>query len=211
MQPKFFTRMKLFIHKYCRITNSSLSVNGKLLYQNTEELAPNDFLTSIYREEKVAYPKFFKMDNLSKTGFLAAEMLLKGTTIYGEQPKLKTAMFISNKSASLDTDEAYQKTLGEEYFPSPAVFVYTLPNILMGEIAIKHKLFGENTFFVSELFDYDSIYDYVCETFSDTDIENALVGWIDYYHNDCAAFLMLVEKENKENWIEFSTKEIVKL
>ena len=36
----------------------------------------------------------------------------------------------------------------ESYYPSPAVFVYTLPNICIGEISIKYKLYSENSFFI---------------------------------------------------------------
>lgn len=205
--------MNLSIQKYCQITDKSVSINGELLFQNSEAKTTHDFLTSIYRELKVGYPKFFKMDNLSKTGLLAAELLLKETTIYGDVPKLKTGIFISNKSGSLDTDEAYQETLGNEYFPSPSVFVYTLPNIVMGEIAIKHKLFGENTFFISENFDSQLVFDYVYQNFLETDMENALVGWIDYHHQQCAACLMLIQKQDEKNKqeLEFSIDEIIKL
>ena len=36
---------------------------------------------------------------------------------------------------------------------SPALFVYTLPNIVIGEICIRHHFKGENAFFVFKQFD----------------------------------------------------------
>ena len=143
--------MNLCISKYCSIKNNCFSVNGEVVFANSE-LSATEFLTALYRHEQIGYPKFFKMDYLAKTGFLAADLLLKGTAFYGDSLKQTMGIFLSNNSSSLDTDIAFQKTIGKEYFPSPSVFVYTLPNIVMGEIAIKHKIFGENTFFVSQEF-----------------------------------------------------------
>ena len=38
----------------------------------------NTSLTGLYAEKVGNYPKFFKMDTLSKLGFLATELLLEG-------------------------------------------------------------------------------------------------------------------------------------
>jgi hypothetical protein len=205
--------MKLLITKYCLLKDKCFFIDGENLFCFHEAQTGQEFLTALYRQEKVNYPKFFKMDNLSKTGFLAAELLLKETSIYGETSKTSTGIFISNRSASLDTDETYQSTIGAEYFPSPSVFVYTLPNIVMGEIAIKHKLYGENTFFVSENFDSQMVFDYVCQSFKETGLRNAIVGWVDYYRHQCEAFLMLVEKQDKDinQAMEFSVERIKQL
>jgi len=185
--------MELSITKYCQIKNNSFSINGESVFSNTD-LSASEFLTALYRHEQVGYPKFFKMDYLSKTGFLAADLLLKDTDFYGDKPKQNLGIFISNKSSSLDTDVAFQQTIGNEYFPSPSVFVYTLPNIVMGEIAIKHKIFGENTFFVNRDFDIKAVCDYVSQAFAESDMQQAIIGWIDYFNQHCEAFVMLVEK-----------------
>ena len=203
--------MNLTIANYCQIKDNTLSINGKSVFVHSESETAQDFLTYIYREAKVNYPKFFKMDNLSRTGFLAAELLLRQTSIYEVDLKLKTGIFFSNRASSLETDEAYQKTIGEEYFPSPSLFVYTLPNIVMGEIAIKHKLFGENTFLVSETFDCQLIYDYVNQCFEETDMQNAIVGWVDFYQQKGDAFLMFVEKQKEYSESIFTVEEITKL
>jgi hypothetical protein len=205
--------MQLSITKYCQIKDNSLSINGKKVSISPSTEIAHPFLTQLYRESKVGYPKFFKMDNLAKTGFLAAEFLLRDTAIYGNDSNTATGIFMSNQYASLHTDEAYQTTIGEEYFPSPSIFVYTLPNIVMGEIAIKHKIFGENTFFVSEDFDIQSIVDYVTESFQETEMNFAIVGRVEYYRQHCEAFLMLVERCENKSLIdsEFTVDSIEKL
>lgn len=203
--------MELLIEKYCHLKNKQFSVNGELVYQNTDAKDNHEFLAALYREAKVSYPKFFKMDNLARTGFLASELLLKDTCVYGDIPKTNTAIFVGNGSASLDTDQTFQETIGKEYFPSPSVFVYTLPNIVMGEIAIRHKIFGENTFFVSECFNSQLVFDYVYQNFCETETENAIVGWVEYYQQQCEAFLMLVKKQNGDSRLRFDNETIVKL
>lgn len=187
--------MKLAITKYGYLNHQSFSINGNVQVSCPDGMSPVEFTTHLYRENKVSYPKYFKMDHLSRLGFLMADLLLKDTALYGDHPKLQTGIFLNNHSASLDTDQDYQDTLGAEYFPSPAVFVYTLPNIVMGEIAIKHKIYGENTFFVSETFDIQSLFDYVYQSFNQTKMENALVGWVEYYKGNMEAFMMLVSKD----------------
>jgi hypothetical protein len=185
--------MNLCISTYCKIDNRCATLNGGMIFEKREAMSESAFLSALYRSLQIDYPKFFKMDELSKTGFLAAELILRNHDSESLEKRQSTAMLLCNRSSSLQTDEHYQKTIGDEFFPSPSVFVYTLPNIVMGEIAIRHKLFGENTFFVSERFDTETIYTYIRETFSEGKINKALVGWVDFYHEKAQACLMLIE------------------
>ena len=108
-------------------------------------LAPTaDELVELYRKEVGDYPKFFKMDPLSRLGFVATEMLLK------ESPKADYGVLLFNRSSSMADDLAFQATIQShtEWFPSPALFVYTLPNIVTGEIAIRNHFQTETNFMV---------------------------------------------------------------
>lgn len=204
--------MELYITKYCQIKDKKFYLNGETFFSLVEAETDLAFLTALYRNEGINYPKYFKMDNLAKTGFLASDVLLSNTTLYGDTPKPNTGIFFSNRYSSLDTDEAYAETIVEDnYFPSPAVFVYTLPNIVMGEVAIKHKIFGENTFLVSESFDVKNVTEYVTQAFADTDLENAIVGWVDFHAGQSNAFLMLVEKQENNKILRFKKETIIKL
>jgi len=110
-------------------------------------------LVELYRRFVGDYPKFFKMDTLCRLGFLAAELLLKQAT--NEDQRLTTndqrpsAIILANRSASIKNDTDYLATISEgNYYPSPALFVYTLPNIVTGEIAIRHHIQGETSFYI---------------------------------------------------------------
>lgn len=126
------------------------------------------------------------MDDLGKLGILASELILKNHVIQGN----KTAIILSNKSSSLQTDRNYLKSL--ESFPSPSLFVYTLPNIVTGEICIRHKITGENAFFIEPEFNADLLYNYTESVLIHS--EAALCGWIENENNHYEAFLYFVEK-----------------
>src|ERR1700754_4127986 len=88
-------------------------------------------LLSLYRSLKLDYPKFYKMDQLSKLGWLASEVLLKDNPILGTMQPEDIGIVLTNANSSLDTDIKYLDTVAD--IASPAVFVYTLPNIMIGE------------------------------------------------------------------------------
>ncbi|MBL4586493.1 MAG: hypothetical protein JKX84_05500 [Flavobacteriales bacterium] len=164
--------MNLYLKTYCRIKDSEVHINGELFYQHTDE---EPFLRSIYKQIGLTYPKFFKMDELAKLGFLGAEMTLMRSEMeqYADD---KIAVIFSNHSSSLQTDHLYNKTL-QSGIASPALFVYTLPNVQVGEVCIRHKLYGENNFLISERFDAQLLLDQ-CETlFSEGAAKAVLIGW----------------------------------
>jgi hypothetical protein len=133
------------------------------------------------------------MDNLSKLGFLAAELLLKDD-VQRFVPREDVAIICFNRSASLDADTAYQATIQHEdaYYPSPAAFVYTLPNIVTGEIAIRNNFMGETAFYICQEFDAEQVCRIVSSTLNDT-IRTALVAWVEYFEERCECFMMRVE------------------
>jgi hypothetical protein len=157
--------------------------------------APSDpagFLLAAYQHFGFQYPKFYKMDLLSKLGWLACELLLsKGFDPGLYQPE-DIAVVLSNSNASLDTDYKYMETVKE--IPSPAVFVYTLPNIVIGEICIRHKFKGENAFFVFESFDPGFIHEYVRDLMENGTAQACICGWVDVLGAEYKAVLYLVEK-----------------
>lgn len=112
-------------------------------------LTAKDDLTALYREQVGNYPKFFKMDPLSRLGFIGTELLVKQMA---EPLSENSHVIFANRSASIANDRLYEQTICDpsNYFPSPAVFVYTLPNIVTGEIAIRHHLYGETMSYVMD-------------------------------------------------------------
>ena len=181
------------ISNYCKIENNSLQVNGISVLEMKDVLFP-EFIKNASKAIGLEYPKFFKMDNLSKLAFLAAEAILKNNINLEEENNI--ALVFANNSSSLDTDVKYQESISdsENYFPSPAVFVYTLPNICVGEISIKNQLKTENAFFVFDDFKADFMSDYASYLLESNKAEKVLCGWVEYYKNEYKAFVYLVEK-----------------
>lgn len=188
------TEKKTYIKATCTIQKNEIILNGNSVF-NLEPTNFSDFAKKTYQHFEINYPKFFKMDNLSKLAFLAAELLLK-SEISKEQEN-NIALVFANKSSSLDTDVKYQNSIvdSENYFPSPAVFVYTLPNICIGEISIKHQLKSENTFFIFDHFDSEFMTNYSNLLLNTNKAEKVLCGWVEYYNEEYKAFLYIVDKE----------------
>ena len=134
-------------------------------------------LTAIYRELVGNYPKFFKMDTLSKLGFLLTEMLV-GDDTGRFTPREDRAVLVFSRNGCLANDLNYAKSM-EEDFPSPALFVYTLPNIVAGEISIRNKYEGETSAYVLEKYDRPLIDGIVRQAFQDRITRDAIVAWID--------------------------------
>ncbi len=125
---------------YIEITPRSVMLNGQAI---TVQETGDKMLVELYRRYAGDYPKFFKMDTLSRLGWIAAEILLKELS---EKP---SAIILANRSASIKNDTDYLATISDgNYYPSPALFVYTLPNIVTGEIAIRHQIQGETSFYI---------------------------------------------------------------
>jgi hypothetical protein len=186
------------ISSYCIIKKNSVWLNGQELPvdKSATELSP--FLAALYRQLNVNYPKFFKMDNLCKLGMLATELVIRNNPDFEKYPKDKVAIVFSNQASSMDTDRNHVKTIEDKnnYFPSPALFVYTLPNIVIGEIAIKHKLTGENAFFISEKMDIQLLQSYTSILLATDKTDAVLCGWVNVDGNAYEAFVYCVEKTN---------------
>ena len=211
MQRLFFKKYNKvsankYITKYCSIKNNAVVADGIKLFEK-KHVDFAEFIKSAYKEFSIDYPKFFKMDNLSKLAFLTSEMILKEICKIGEENDI--AIVFANQSSSSDTDVKYQRSIEnkEEYFPSPAVFVYSLPNISVGEISIKHQLITENAFFVFEKFNAEFIVNYANQLIDSGKAERVLCGWIEFYQENYQAFVYLVEKQGivEHNEININT------
>jgi hypothetical protein len=192
------------ITSYCTIVKNVVYKNEVPVFENRDAGLPA-FLLSAYQHFELSYPKFYKMDNLSKLGWLASEVLLKNSAIKDYQPE-EVGLILSNANASLDSDQKYIKSVSD--IPSPALFVYTLPNIMTGEICIRNNFKGEDAFFIFEKFDAGFIEGYVNNLLDNNVLRACICGWVDVLGDDYKAVLFLVEKGKEENSIPFSKKNL---
>ena len=187
---------ELYYTASCVIRDNRVTKNGELLWEAAPEVELPDFLRGAYDHFSGQYSKFHKMDNLCKLGWLAAEVLLLEKPLDGYAPE-ETGLVLANRSASLDTDLKYYATVKE--FPSPALFVYTLPNIVMGEISIRHGFKGENVFFTTPAYDAALVNAYVKQLFAENAVAACLCGWVEVIDQQYEVILHLVEK-NKQTY-----------
>ncbi len=138
--------MSRVIH-YCRITNDGVVLDGeKLLSFENEDTSGN--LLALYRYVGQDYPKFHKMDLMSKTSFLGVELLKSSCQGLASAPEDAVALLFANSESSSDTDTRFRDSYEIERLPGPSLFVYTLPNVALGEISIRNKWYGEHMFAV---------------------------------------------------------------
>jgi hypothetical protein len=202
--------MELSINKYTYINQLFASVNGE---KSVIAEAPEKgkFLTALYRKLDVDYPKFFKMDTLSKLGFLASELIFEDSK-QRFIPREDVAIICFNRSSSLETDVLFQSSLDPgNFFPSPSVFVYTLPNIVTGEIAIRNKFLGETSFYISEKFNPEQIFSTINIAFQNNKANFVLTSWVESFETTCEIFMLLVEKKTAKDAIPFSVQCITEL
>ena len=198
--------MNAGITSYCRITNNKVIVNTQTIDVPRTD---SSWLNDIYHAANISYPKFFKMDNLAKAGFLGAELTLQDVGIDRTEPKKNIAVVCCNRSSSLDDDTAYQQTIQNpaDYYPSPAVFVYTLANIVTGEISIRNKIMGESAFYVMEHCNPQKFCSFVRGAFSDKTIYACLCGWTEYNNGNCDVLFLFVTR-NELNDLELNIEKL---
>ena len=168
-----------------RITPEEVILDQRKLWERMEELEEQEgaghhsLLTSLYRQMIGNYPKFYKMDGLSRLGFVASEILLNAEK--GETDKERAIIFF-NHSSSIASDRNYKESINDKnnYFPSPSIFVYTLPNIVTGEIAIRNHFHGETSFFILPDKDERLMEEILQASCRDAQSKSFLTGWIDY-------------------------------
>lgn len=133
----------------------------------------------VYRGLGCSYPKFFKMDVLCKWAWLGAESLLrKGDDfVYEDADKSRIAVVLATRQGCIAVDKRYQETMST--IPSPALFVYTLPNIMLGEICIRHGFKGEQLCLVQDAFNEQEVIFWVQDLFKNRGMEHCLFGWVD--------------------------------
>ena len=193
-----------YISSYCTISSNAVRYNNEVVFEGMETDIPG-FLLSVYQHLGIKYPKFYKMDNLAKLGWLAAEVLLKDFDKEKYQPT-DIGVVLTNASSSLDTDKRYYDSVQE--IASPALFVYTLPNIVIGEICIRHHFKGENAFYIFDRFNADFISRYVSVLLETGQLKACICGWVELLGDEYKAVLFLIEKDGV---MPFKTENINKI
>lgn len=181
----------LYDEKSTGIDNTGIAVSdGELLVHEGEGF--EEWIREEYHGLGEAYPKFYKMSDLDKAAYVACGKLLAGRNLCEECRAEDIALVLANRSSSLDADLHHQRNIESADGASPAVFVYTLPNVAAGELCIRYGFKGENSFFVQESDDA------FCEEYARLLLERGYAkkviwGWCEQLGQNCSVRLHLSE------------------
>jgi uncharacterized protein YqgQ len=194
-----------YITSNCAISKNGVSKDEVKVFEN-QGSDLTTFLLAAYQHFQLNYPKFYKMDNLSKLGWLAAEVLLKDNFKRDSYQPEETGIVLTNANSSLDNDLKYFDTIKD--IASPSLFVYTLPNIVIGEICIRNHFKGEHAFFIQDSFDAEFMEKQVNYLLDTNILQACICGWVDVLDQEYKAVLFLVEKKKNDHSALFSAGNI---
>lgn len=198
--------MSLSIDSWIHFTNNKAIRDG-------DAFVPGDYASikepqELYRLLSLNYMKFFKMDLLCKWAWLGAEALLNQhkKPLHNDVDKSKVAVVFMTSYGCIDVDKKYKATISD--IPSPALFVYTLPNIMLGEICIRHGFKGEQLCLVDENFNAEELYFWVSDLLNNRGMDACICGWANAYdeHRDICMFW--VTKGNEQQFSEEKLNEL---
>lgn len=137
-----------------------------------------EMLSQIYKSYIGDYPKFHKMDALGKVVCMASELLLRKENA---APDASRAVILFNNSSSIVADRAHIACICdmENYYPSPSTFLYTLPNIAAGEIAIRHGYKAETSLYILDRKDQKLMDAIVESSMRESSAGSVITGWVD--------------------------------
>lgn len=140
-------------------------------------------LSEIYRKYVGDYPKYHKMDALSRLAFLATELLLSRGDVPQDSGR---ATILFNRTSSVVADRCHLGCFAKpgELYPSPSVFLGTLPNIATGEIAIRHGYTGETSLYITDFRDEALMKKVVSSSFSLGGFRSLICGFVDCDRGD---------------------------
>lgn len=158
------------------ITPQGYAIDGM---EQMVQSSGKQLLTEIYKTHVADYPKFHKMDMLCKLAFLAAELVCKDTKT--NRTDCERAVVLFNHSSSVVADKKHLSTIQneQEFYPSPSVFLYTLPNITTGEIAIRHGIKGETSLYILNENNESVANSIIASTFAASPVKEMITGWVD--------------------------------
>jgi len=186
------------VRNRCVIAEGRIHVNDSVAFEQQTSLFP-DFIRAAYKQLSLDDRKFYKMDDLCKLGYIATAYLMSAEEKTENYDPEEVALVFANSSSSLDSDVLHQSIINESANngeASPAVFVYTLPNVVMGELCILYGIKGEIKFFVQKSYNVEVLMDYAALILNSSKLKACLVGWSELLGGKYEARFSWLEKIN---------------
>jgi hypothetical protein len=191
---KMYKEQNLHINHFVTFHNGIVKVDGEKVHEIKNDENFVQLGKRIFKSLENSYSKFHKMDRISKLAYLSCELLIQKVTINQYNPENVATVF-SNSSSTIDTDTKFQNSIRN--IPSPAIFVYTLPNIMVGEICIRFGFKGENVFFIEPEFNPSLLTVNIKNLFQNSSTELCIAGWVDYYGlENYNCFMAVISKDD---------------
>lgn len=184
-------------NRNCEYLKASLksSYSQKAKLKISDSSCDTDFKTYIkglFGSVSEPYMKFSKMDDYCKLGTTAVELLLSKTGGLSQYNPYEIALVVNTDTGCIESDLAHLDNItADEYNSSPAIFVYTLPNVVAGEICIKNNFKGEGVTIVGKTEDPKKIIEEFC---CDANTKAAIYLYVDKCGNKFTAEAILFER-----------------
>ena len=162
--------------KHLAITPDGLTMDGKAVPLESHGAA---LVTEIFKKFLADGSRFFKMDLYSRLAYVATSLLAKDSLEGCDPEEVALVVFTQNGSVLADRKHLSTFSNPEEFFPSPAVFINTLPNVVLGEIAVKNTIKGETTLVLLPGRDESAMNRIIDATLAATKPAVMICGWID--------------------------------
>lgn len=135
------------------------------------------YIKGLFASVSEPYMKFSKMDDYCKLGTTAVQLLLDKVGGLSQYDPYEIALIVNTDTGCIESDLAHWDNItADEYVSSPAIFVYTLPNVVAGEICIKNKIKGEGVTLVGNTDEPKAIVERFCDG---TDTKAAIYLYVD--------------------------------
>ncbi len=136
-------------------------------------------VTEIFKKYLADGSRFFKMDLYSRLAYVGTSILAKDALEASAPEDRALVIFTQNGSVLADRKHLSTFANPDEFFPSPAVFINTLPNVVLGEIAVKNSIKGETTLVLLPVHDEMAMQRIIDATVSAARPSALICGWVD--------------------------------
>lgn len=136
-------------------------------------------VTEIFKKYLADGSRFFKMDLYSRLAYVGTTLLAKDALEDAGSEDRALVIFTQNGSVLADRKHLSTFSNPDEFFPSPAVFINTLPNVVLGEIAVKNSIKGETTLVLLPDRDETAMQRIIEATVAATRPSVLICGWVD--------------------------------
>lgn len=141
--------------------------------------AGSDMLDEIFRNWLNDSPRFHKTDMLSRLICLSAGILLKTAGMEGDTGNISLKVFNATSSFMSDSRHLASFSATDGFYPSPSAFLYTLPNIAVGEASIRYGIRGETSLLILPEKNIGQMERTLRAEFLQSDSTCLIAGWAD--------------------------------